>query len=268
MGLFSRGNRNDDSVKSHKKGLFTGKKLHRGLKEDYSQYSDQHLFEQFRSENWNLKTDEDKIAVLQELENREATLHSRPASEVVQAYGSNYGGYSSSACRINIRLTDNQFEDIDTLFHESEHANQSRSPNSSVSFSENDKKLMEIEDMISFDGGSSHYNKYKPLLYEVMTSELDANNVAIEKVSALKNEYKDEEKYIEYLASKQDYYNVLADAINTKSSEKKSALINTVECAYNRNELSENECNELKELITNEENYDLCESGQQRSMIC
>lgn len=259
MGLFSRDYKNNNPTQAEKKSIFGVKKLRNQLTEDYGQYSEQHLFAQIKSENWNVKTDEDKIVVLQEIENREAAAHNRPAAKVVQAYGSNYGGYIGGAHRIEIRLMDNQFEDLDTLFHESEHANQSRSHTSNVSFSENDKKLMRIEDMISSDGISSHYNKYGSSLYEVMTSELDAYNTALEKVSSLKNEYKDEGKYQEYLTGRQEYYDGLAVAIDIKYPEKKAALLNTVECAYARNELSESEFSELQAIIVDKEDYDLCE---------
>ena len=259
MGLFSRGDKNKSPAQAEKRSLFGGKKFQNQQIEDYSQYSERRLFAQFKSENWNAKTDADKIAVLQEVENREAATHNRPAAKVTQAYGSSYGGYSNGAHRIEIRLTDNQFEDLDTLFHESEHANQEKASMDSVSFSENDKKLMQLESMTSSDGISSHYNKYGSSLYKVMTSELDANNVAIEKVSSLKDEYVTEEKYQRYLFDRQEYYDGLSDAIDLKYTEKKAALLNTVECAYIRSELSEREYSELKELITNTENYDSCE---------
>ena len=260
MGLFSRGNKNNNSTPAEKKRIFGGKKLRTAVSDDYSKYSEQQLFDQLKSENWNIKNDKDKIAVLQEIENREAAAHNRPAATVVQAHGSNYGSYNYGAHSIEIRLTDNQFEDLDTLFHESEHASQRIAPISDVSFSENDKKLMRIEDMTSSDGMNSHYNKYGSSLYKVMTSELDANNAAIEKVSSFKKEFMDEEKFQEYLVGRQEYYDGLADAIDMKSSEKKAALLNTVECAYVRNELNDSEYNELRELITNTENYDLCEN--------
>ena len=259
MGLFSRSNKNNNLTQSEKKSLFDGKRFKDETPEDYSQYSKSQLFAQFKSNNWNIKSPDEKIAVLQEVENREAAAHNRPAAKVVQAYGSSYGAYSSRTHRIEIRLTENQFEDLDTLFHESEHANQSRSPINSVSFSENDKKLMSIEDMTSSDGISSHYSKYEASLYKVMTSELDANNAALEKMSSLKNEYRDEGKYQEYLMGRQEYYDGVADAIDIKSPEKKAALLNTLECAYIRNELSESEYSELKELIASTESYDLCE---------
>ena len=113
--------------------------------------------------------------------------------------------------------------------------------------------------MTSSDGIRSHYSKYGSSLYKVMTSELDANNAALEKVSSLKSEYMDEEKYQEYLAGRQEYYDGLVDAIDIKSPDKKAALLNTVEGAYARDELSESEYSELKELIINTDNYDLCE---------
>ena len=174
MGLFSRGNKNNNSIQIAKKRIFAGKKIHNQLVEDYSKYSEQNLLAQFKSEYWNVKSDQDKIAVLQEIENREAVKHNRPAAKVVQIYSSKNGNYDYKSHEIGVRLTDNQFEDLDTIFHESEHANQSKAPIDSVSFSENDKKLIEIEDMISSDGRKNHYRKYEGPLYAVMTSELDA----------------------------------------------------------------------------------------------
>lgn len=112
MGLFSRGNKNNNPTQSEKKSLFGGKTFRPESVEDYRNYSERQLFAQFKSENWNVKEPDDKIAVLQELENREAAAHNRPAAKVVQAYGSSYGGYNSGTHRIEIRLTDNQFEEV------------------------------------------------------------------------------------------------------------------------------------------------------------
>lgn len=254
MGLFS----NEDQGK--KWGLFTGKKLQEHLPPiDYSQYSEKDLFLEFKGENWSKRSNESKIAVLQEIEKREAEAHNREAATVIPINGGGcLGGYTSGKHTIEIRLTDNQFEDLDTLFHESEHANQSKSSMEYVNFSENDKKLMQIEDMKSSDERNSHYNKYSIPLYEVMTSELDANNAAIEKMSSLKEEFKYEAKYQMYLEGRQNYYANLADKIALNMNKKAAALLDTVGFAYKNNELSEEEYNELQNII-GKEGYDMCE---------
>ena len=258
MGLFSRGNKNNNPTQSEKKSLFGGKTFRPESVEDYRNYSERQLFAQFRSENWNVKEPEDKIAILQEIENREAELHNRPAAKVVQCHSDKLGGYTGSTHVIEVTLTDNPFEDLDSLFHESEHANQVRASIDTVDFTSDDKKLMQIENMTSSDGKTGHYWKYDSL-YAVMTSELDANNAAIEKLVSLCSDFIDDDNFQQYLIVRQDYYDGLSDAIDIKAEEKKAALLTTIESAYIRNELTENEYNQLQDIINRETDYDLCE---------
>ena len=193
MRLLPRGNKNSEPEK--KKNSFSGKTVSIKETKDYSNYSNHQLFNQFKSIHWKNKTDDEKIAILQEIENREAEEHNRPPAKVIKCYSDNLGGYSNRTNIIEVKLVNNQFEVLDSLFHESEHANQYRAPVNKVSFSENDRKLMKIEDMTSVDGVKSHYKKYENQLYNLMTSEIDANNAAFEKVSSLKKEYINEKNF-------------------------------------------------------------------------
>ena len=256
MGLFSRGNKNSEPEK--KNNLFSGKTVNIKDTKDYSDYSNHQLFNQFKSIHWKNKTDDEKIAILQEIENREAEEHNRPPAKVVQIYSNKLGGYSYGTNIIEVKLVNNQFEVLDSLFHESEHANQYRAPISEVSFSENDRKLMKIEDMTSADGVKSHYKKYESQLYDLMTSEIDANNAAFEKVSSLKNEYIDEKNYKKYLNGRKLYFNKVENESNLKSSMKRDALLDTIYSAYVRKELSEKEYQNLQQIITSDKNYDHC----------
>ena len=256
MGLFSRGNKNSEPEK--KNNLFSGKTVNIKDTKDYSDYSNHQLFNQFKSIHWKNKTDDEKIAILQEIENREAEEHNRPPAKVVQIYSNKLGGYSYGTNIIEVKLVNNQFEVLDSLFHESEHANQYRAPINEVSFSENDRKLMKIEDMTSADGVKSHYKKYESQLYDLMTSEIDANNAAFEKVSSLKKEYINEKKFKEYLAGRKAYFNKVENESNLKSSMKKEALLDTIYGAYVRNEISEKEYQNLQQIITSDKNYDHC----------
>ena len=256
MGLFSRGNKNSEPEK--KNNLFSGKTVNIKDTKDYSDYSNHQLFNQFKSIHWKNKTDDEKIAILQEIENREAEEHNRPPAKVVQIYSNKLGGYSYGTNIIEVKLVNNQFEVLDSLFHESEHANQYRAPINEVSFSENDRKLMKIEDMTSSNGKDSHYVKYEDDLYDLMTSEIDANNAAFEKVSSLKKEYINEKKFKEYLAGRKAYFNKVENESNLKSSMKKEALLDTIYGAYVRNEISEKEYQNLQQIITSDKNYDHC----------
>ena len=256
MGLFSRGNKNSEPEK--KNNLFSGKTVTIKDTKDYSDYSNHQLFNQFKSIHWKNKTNDEKIAILQEIENREAEEHNRPPAKVVQCHSNNLGGYSNRTNIIEVKLVNNQFEVLDSLFHESEHANQYRAPINEVSFSENDRKLMKIEDMTSADGVKSHYKKYESQLYDLMTSEIDANNAAFEKVSSLKKEYIDEKKYKEYLTGRKLYFNEVENQSNLKYSLKRDALLDTIYGAYVRNEISEKEYQNLQQIIASDKNYDHC----------
>ena len=256
MGLFSRGNKNSEPEK--KNNLFSGKTVTIKDTKDYSDYSNHQLFNQFKSIHWKNKTNDEKIAILQEIENREAEEHNRPPAKVVQCHSNNLGGYSNRTNIIEVKLVNNQFEVLDSLFHESEHANQYRAPINKVSFSENDRKLMKIEDMTSADGVKSHYKKYESQLYDLMTSEIDANNAAFEKVSSLKKEYIDEKKYKEYLTGRKLYFNEVENQSNLKYSLKRDALLDTIYGAYVRNEISEKEYQNLQQIIASDKNYDHC----------
>ena len=75
MGLLSW--RNNRTTSPERKSIFGGKNIISSQKQDYSQYSSEKLFQQFNSENWQMLSDEEKIALFQEIENREAMLHSR-----------------------------------------------------------------------------------------------------------------------------------------------------------------------------------------------
>ena len=256
MGLFSRGNKNSEPEK--KNNLFSGKTVNIKDTKDYSDYSNHQLFNQFKSIHWKNKTDDEKIAILQEIENREAEEHNRPPAKVVQIHSNKLGGYSYGTNIIEVKLVNNQFEVLDSLFHESEHANQYRAPINEVSFSENDRKLMRIEDMTSSDGKDSHYFKYDKDLYDLMTSEIDANNAAFEKVSSLKKEYINEKKFKEYLAGRKAYFNKVENDSNLKSSMKKDALLDTIYSAFVRKEISEKEYQDLQQIINSDKNYDHC----------
>ena len=135
MGLFSRGNKNSEPEK--KINAFSGKTVNIKETKDYSNYSNHQLFNQFKSIHWKNKTNDEKIAILQEIENREAEEHNRPPAKVNQCYSGNLGGYRYRTNIIEVKLVNNQFEVLDSLFHESEHANQYRAPINELSFSDN-----------------------------------------------------------------------------------------------------------------------------------
>lgn len=259
MGLFSRGNKKNVSLQTRHKSVFAGKKIQDKKEIDFRDYSSEELLHQFKTEAWDKFMDEEKISLLQEIENREAIAHNREPAKVIQTYGSDYGGYSEMSHIIEIRLTDNQFEDLDTLYHESEHANQSRSLSENEHYTADDKKLMLIENTTSSDGRTSHYTKYKESLYNVMTSELDSNNTALERVVAEKEKFLDEKRYQSYLINRQNYFRKCAEEVVEKREMKKDALLETTESAYIRYELTRNELEEIQKIVSDHSNIDSCE---------
>ena len=68
MRLLPRGNKNSEPEK--KKNSFSGKTVNIKETKDYSNYLNHQLFNQFKSIHWKNKTDDEKIAILQEIEKK------------------------------------------------------------------------------------------------------------------------------------------------------------------------------------------------------
>ena len=114
-------------------------------KKQYASATDKELLTNFRSENWDKLNNNKRIAVLQEVENRNAASQGRTPCTVRSTDSkSEYGCYYPSSNRIEVnvndyiknangeRISNNSYQVLDTIYHEGEHAHQTNCVNNQI----------------------------------------------------------------------------------------------------------------------------------------
>lgn len=209
-------------------GFFSSLGIKNSNQNDFLNYSDDELYNQFKSENWEkLTNDNDKLALLQEIENRDAKEMQRPPATVIwePRDSERLGGWNCRGNIISIKIDDNQYEMLDSLKHEGEHAVQDYSPSSSSKISKEDKDLMNVENEISINGKDIHYRYYDDDLYDLMTSELDSNSKAFLFMSSQQDRFKSDEKFLEYVQGRKEHFEEVADKIDQLQLEKEKRYL-------------------------------------------
>ncbi|MCD7809588.1 MAG: hypothetical protein LUH02_09610 [Erysipelotrichaceae bacterium] len=229
---------------------------------DFSKMSKDELLDQFKSENFSqLKTDEEKLDLLQEVENRNAQLNGREPATVVQTNDpSLLGGYSASGHTIYININDNSYENLDSIIHEGEHANNAYSTTNASHISVDDKNLISLEHYQSVDPSQSHYGYYQQAnnqdLYNIYSSELNSNNRAFTTLANEADRYGTDPNYVAYLQGRNDHYNTVADELSTMSNDKKAAYLETAKVNYERGLLTQAQYNSIEKSISSKEYTD------------
>ena len=73
---------------------------------DYSKFSNDQLLDSFKSDNWSQMKENDRVGVIQELENRTAAEQGRePAVVVSSSRVTSYGSYNSTTNQMNINVS-------------------------------------------------------------------------------------------------------------------------------------------------------------------
>ena len=210
---------------------------HQQEKIDYSKLSNDELLDQFKTENWNkIDTSQQKINLLQEVENRHATANGRMPAQVREINDpSLLGSYQPYTHTISIRLDNNPYENLDSVIHEGQHANQQYSH---YNISSHDKNMIRIESMSSPDEKQSFYSYYQDAngndLYNIYSSELNSNNRALAFVTSQNNRYQSDDNYKEYIKGRNEHYNQIAYELNNHLDDKKAAIKETVQTNYDR----------------------------------
>lgn len=184
-------------------------------KKQYANATDKELLTNFRSENWDKLNANKRLAVLQEVENRNAASQGRTPCTVKSTDSKNeYGCYYPSSNRIEVnvndyiknengeRISNNSYQVLDTIYHEGEHAHQTNCVNNQIGppkgLPQTTRDMCEVE---------NSGNNYKDVIeYDHCTCELDSNNVAATKVMESKDIFRGDKKYDEYLADREQYF--------------------------------------------------------------
>lgn len=191
-------------------------------KKNYSKLSDKELLLNFRSENWNTLSNKDRVQVLQEVENRNATQQGRTPCTVVSKSGKEqYGCYYPSMDRIEVNVDNeiknkdgsvtqnNSYQVLDTIYHEGEHAHQKNCVKNGIDPPQGLHKT--TRDMCQVENTPGNYSGV--IDYSNTTKELDSNNAAAKKVLESKGLFKDDPEFENYLEDREQYF----ERVNNKN---------------------------------------------------
>ena len=213
-------------------------------KKQYANYSDKELLSNFRSESWGKLSPDKRIALLQEVENRNAASQGRTPCVVKSTDSKDeYGCYYPKSNRIEVNVNDyikneygerienNSYQVLDTIYHEGEHAHQSNCIENQIAppqgLHQTTRDMCEVE---------NSGNNYKGVIeYDHCTCEVDSNNVAVKKVMEAKDLFQDDKNFDAYLADREDYFK---QASNIDMSKVRMQQNEAVYQAYQNGDIS------------------------------
>ena len=280
---------------------------HHTIKTPYANDSKEQLLLRFRSENWPHDPDQ-RILIIQELENRCAKEQNRPAC-VVKAekteLGSYYKGIRKPALRreddgriieetrknfrenrnvLRVNVTDhegvrdvnNSYEMLDSCFHEGRHSQQSFAKKE---LNTDTSKMCDVE----IPEGTRYYNyNYQTCAgdlpnskvlsynnhYDMMTCEMDANSHACNRMLDLKDLYKDDPKYAEYLDRRLSHFKSVNELNDTHKYSRILRQHDMVDNALERGDITVKEAKVVREKLDNRVLYNEKEPIVEDSIAC
>ena len=252
-------------------------------KKRYADYSNEELMSNFRSENWGKLSHSKRIAVLQEVENRNAASQGRKPCSVKPAESKNdYGCYYAHSNRIEVNVNDSikdadgkrignsSYQVLDTIYHEGEHAHQTNCVKNQVGppqgLPETTRDLCKVEDSRGvypkFDKNGNQVGGV--MRYSYCTCELDSNNAAARKVLESGEQFRGDTKYDEYLADRERHFERVS---NFDMSEVRSQQNDAVYKAYQNGDISQQKHDDMRLDKLNEEQPAFSEAKSLRDAI-
>lgn len=176
----------------------------------YSEYTDDQLLDQFRSENWSSLNEQQKVGVLQEYENRNAAAQGRPPAKVVSEVQERaYGSYNDSSNTIFINVEDfSSYETLDTLEHEGNHAYQTHCIKNGSGYDDHSLSMMAAEGARDSSGHLYNYDT-GTITNDLQNIELDSNNHAASVLISESERFKDDPAYAEYISERNTHFQIV-----------------------------------------------------------
>lgn len=226
-------------------------------KVDYSTYSKDELLDTFKTENWEKLDDENRIAIVQEMENRTAVEQGRPPAEIVSSYDvGTYGGYTSTNNQISINVSDfSSYETLDTYVHESTHAYQSHCIQTGEGYDDHTLSMMEAEMARDEQGNLYNYARSSPE-YDMQCDELDSNNKAATFMLGQRARYEHDPEYRTYIEERATHFSEVNSTLDNNFEDRVRLQNDQAYVAYIRGDISEDQYNSLSEKINSEEYQD------------
>lgn len=224
---------------------------------DYSKFSNDQLLDSFKSDNWSQMKENDRVGVIQELENRTAAEQGRePAVVVSSSRVTSYGSYNSTTNQMNINVSNfSSYETLDTFAHESNHAYQTYCVNNGIGYDEYTRNMMEVETARDQNGNLYNYARTSPQ-YDMQCNELDSNNKAASFVIGEKDRYSSDPAYKDYVAERDSHFKDVNTALDNNQAMRTSMQNDQTYTSYVRGDITEETYNSLSESINDPNHID------------
>ena len=224
----------------------------------YSGKTSSELLDCFYSTNWARYKQDEKLAILQEFENRFAASGGRePAVVLASNDPSLAGAYSSKGNRIWINLQNsNSYDVLDSLVHEANHAQQAYDTEYRPQrYDEHIGGMIRAENARSAD--RSMYNYAQPSKYnhnyDMQCNELDSNIKAAVFLLNQNERFRDDTVYRDYLSARQKHFREVNNAIVAEAEGRREMQLHQIDAATAHGDLSEQQRNKLTANLSNPE---------------
>ena len=220
-----------------------------------SKFDDIQLISEFRNKNYSKLGPEQKISLLQELENREAKNQGRPVLDVIREpnpgnYGSFYpddhfnnkNNFKDSVLCID--TDQNPYEVLDTYYHESRHAQQRYAIQTGKGMDEETTLFCKIEQ-----------NRNSNDTYDLRTKEIDANTVATKKMLEHKEVFQDDYKYLSYLKDREQHYDRVIRQDDKNPGMRMDEIMRKADNAMYQEEIKHSEHDLIKSRLGQNDRY-------------
>lgn len=225
---------------------------------DYSNLSDEELLDSFKSDSWSELDEDHRVAVVQEMENRNAVAQGRePATVVSMDDARYYGQYNSTNNQLSIDVTNvSSYETLDTYVHETNHAYQDFAiKNGSEQYDEHTLNMMKAEMARDQNGALYNYARTSPE-YDIQCDELDSNNKAAAYLLAERDRYGDDPEYRAYIQERAEHFENVNSTLENDPDTRVALQQQQAEIAWIRGDISNEEYNSLSSNISNPEFQD------------
>lgn len=223
---------------------------------EYSKLSAEQILEKFKSENWGNMDDDKRIALFQEMENRNAYFQGREPAKIAATNSDEfYGTYNNVFNRIEINVSNvSSYEALDTYVHESNHAYQTNCVENGTGYEEHMLNMMQAETARTPQGHLYNYENDSPY-YDMQCNELDSNNQAAKFLIGQKSRYANDSEYRTYIVERSNHFQKVNATMKNAKELRNAMQIEQTKRAYLNGDISEEQFLSMVQNIQNK-NYE------------
>lgn len=207
------------------------------------------VIQKFASKIWNQYSNNQKIGILQNLENIRAKRQGRrPVNIKEYNLKEFYGEYNGNENTMFVNLNHSSYEVLDTYLHEARHAYQEKSVKKGEGYDEHSLNMIKAENVVDENGNPYNYIE-DGVGYDTACCELDANNEAMRTMLSYSEEFGSDPEYLNYLEERKNHFQDVNETLKEEREQRQEIQKEQAEKAYYQGDLSEEEYTEIKEHV-------------------